>query len=174
MLIELSEILSNKDKESYVNVSMEMERFTSKNDDYRIINKSPFEVHLKNTGKKKFSIKFKTDFTLVIPCNRCLSDVDYDMHIEVNKIIDMNESESNEIDLDEYSFINDKELDVDKLLYKEILVNLPMKVLCNENCKGICNRCGANLNIQSCGCDRTELDPRMSRIKDIFNNFKEV
>ena len=48
-----------------------------------------------------------------------------------------------------------------------------MKVLCRENCKGICNRCGANLNLGSCKCDDAELDPRMSKILDIFNQFKE-
>ena len=174
MYIELSDILSVTNKELDIPASIEMNRFVSKTDDYEIISKSPFTVHLKNTGKKKLSISFETVVSLNIPCSRCLADVRNDIHIEVNKIIDMNESDHEEIDLDEQSFIEGKELNLEMLIYKEILVNLPMKVLCNENCKGICNRCGANLNIQSCDCDRTELDPRMSRIKDIFNNFKEV
>ena len=174
MYIELSDILSVTNKELDIPASIEMNRFVSKTDDYEIISKSPFTVHLKNTGKKKLSISFETVVSLNIPCSRCLADVRNDIHIEVNKIIDMNESDHEEIDLDEQSFIEGKELNLEMLIYKEILVNLPMKVLCSENCKGICNRCGANLNIQSCDCDRTELDPRMSRIKDIFNNFKEV
>ena len=57
---------------------------------------------------------------------------------------------------------------------KQLLVNLPMKVLCSEDCKGICNRCGANLNIEQCQCEDSELDPRMASIRDIFNKFKEV
>ena len=43
-----------------------------------------------------------------------------------------------------------------------------------DDCKGICSRCGANLNIQTCDCDTTGLDPRMAAIKDIFSKFKEV
>ncbi len=174
MYIELSDILSVTNKELDIPASIEMNRFVSKTDDYEIISKSPFTVHLKNTGKKKLSISFETVVSLNIPCSRCLADVRNDIHIEVNKIIDMNESDHEEIDLDEQSFIEGKELNLEMLIYKEILVNLPMKVLCSENCKGICNRCGANLNLQSCDCDTTELDPRMSKIRDIFNNFKEV
>ncbi len=174
MYIELSDILSVTNKEIDIPASIEMNRFVSKNDDYEIVSKSPFTVHLKNTGKKKLRINFETTVSLNIPCSRCLKDVRNDIDINVNKTIDMNESNHDEIDLDEQSFIDGKELDLEKLIYKEILVNLPMKVLCSENCKGICNRCGANLNLQSCDCDTTELDPRMSKIRDIFNNFKEV
>ena len=65
-------------------------------------------------------------------------------------------------------------LDVDKLVFGEILLLIPGKTLCKEDCKGLCLRCGANLNEGECGCDRESLDPRMSVFKDILNNFKEV
>ncbi len=45
------------------------------------------------------------------------------------------------------------ELDVDKLVYAEILVNWPMRVLCKDDCKGICKVCGMNLNKGTCSCD---------------------
>ena len=175
MLIELSELLSVKDKEVDVCADIEMQRFTSKMCDYEIVDKKPLEVKLRNIGRRKFSLDTVINITLNIPCDRCLTDVKHNMNIKVNKEIDMNESESGRVDsLDEQSFIEDNTLDLEELVYNEILVHLPMKVLCSENCKGICNRCGANLNSQTCNCDTTELDPRMSKIRDIFNNFKEV
>ena len=76
--------------------------------------------------------------------------------------------------LEEQPYLQGYELDVDQLVCDELLLNLPMKVLCKEDCKGICNRCGANLNRTDCNCDRSSLDPRMSVIMDIFNQFKEV
>ncbi len=175
MLIELSELLSVKDKEVDVCADIEMQRFTSKMCDYEIVDKKPLEVKLRNIGRRKFSLDTVINVTFNIPCDRCLTDVKHNMNIKVNKEIDMNESESGRVDsLDEQSFIEDNTLDLEELVYNEILVHLPMKVLCSENCKGICNRCGANLNSQTCNCDTTELDPRMSKIRDIFNNFKEV
>ena len=63
---------------------------------------------------------------------------------------------------------------MDLLIYNEILLDFPMKVLCQEDCKGICSNCGANRNNESCDCKENDLDPRMAAIQDIFNKFKEV
>ena len=77
-------------------------------------------------------------------------------------------------DLDEQSYLTGYNLDADQLVGNELTLNLPMKVLCKEDCKGICNRCGANLNLETCDCDTRSLDPRMAVIQDIFKQFKEV
>ena len=45
-----------------------------------------------------------------------------------------------------------------------------MKTLCREDCRGICRKCGRNLNEGDCGCDTVELDPRMAVIAEIFKN----
>lgn len=175
MRIDLSELLSVADKELDVQADIEMQRFVSRMCDYEIIDKKPLFISLRNTGKKAFSLETNIVLSVLIPCGRCLEDVKYDMNITINKDIDMNESENDKAQILEYqTYIQDNCLDVEKMVYNEILVHLPMKVLCSENCKGICNRCGANLNSQTCNCDTTELDPRMSKIRDIFNNFKEV
>jgi uncharacterized protein len=86
----------------------------------------------------------------------------------------MNEGTLVDEEMEETDYLIGFELDVDKLVYAEILVNWPMKVLCKEDCEGICKVCGANLNKGDCGCQRTELDPRMAAIQDIFSKFKEV
>lgn len=175
MLIDLSELLSVNDKVCDVQAFIEMSSFTSKICNYPIANKEPLEIHLQNVGKKVILVDTEINVTLAIPCDRCLEDVEYPLNIKVNKEINMNESENDRIEsLDEITYVQDTNLDVEKLVYNEILVHLPMKVLCSENCKGICNRCGANLNSQTCNCDTIELDPRMSKIRDVFNNFKEV
>ena len=83
-------------------------------------------------------------------------------------------SEEDDEEMDDTDYLIGFDLDVDKLIYREILVNWPMKVLCKEDCKGICKVCGHNLNEGDCGCQRTELDPRMAAIQDVFNKFKEV
>ena len=95
--------------------------------------------------------------------------------VDYDEEIDMKLSEEERIEaLDESSFIQNKELDTDKLLHNEVLINWPMWVLCKEDCKGICSICGKNLNHGTCDCDHTDLDPRMAQIRDIFNKFKEV
>mgnify|MGYP000090033718 CR=1 FL=1 len=77
-------------------------------------------------------------------------------------------------DVEDNDYLIGFNLDIDRLIYGEILVNWPMKVLCRDDCKGICKVCGMNLNKGDCNCQRTELDPRMAAIQDVFNKFKEV
>ncbi len=77
-------------------------------------------------------------------------------------------------DLDESDYIDGYNFDVEQLIYNELLAGWPTKILCSEDCKGICSVCGQNLNEGACDCEDTGLDPRMSVIRDVFKNFKEV
>ncbi len=172
MKIDLSEILSVKDKEKTLKYPLDMERFVTSVYDAKITDKSDVIIELKNTGKKKFKLKLETSFGLILPCDRCLSDVSIDMHIKVNRNLDLSVEPE---DKDEFCYIDDDgKLDVEKLVHNEILINMPTKILCKEDCKGICNRCGTNLNLQSCDCKDTETVQQMSTLGDILNKLKEV
>ena len=56
-------------------------------------------------------------------------------------------------------------IDVTELLRDELLAAQPMKNLCKADCKGLCPKCGANLNDGDCGCDRAIVDPRLAALK---------
>ena len=77
-------------------------------------------------------------------------------------------------DEEEFIVCGDYTLDLDELVAMDILLELPTRILCREDCKGLCNVCGQNLNTGSCNCEDTGLDPRMSVVRDLFKNFKEV
>ena len=97
------------------------------------------------------------DLTILIPCGRCLEEVPVEFELDFEKKIDMNLTEEERREaLDECAYIHGYDLDVDELVYSEILVNWPLRVLCKDD------------------CDHTDLDPRMAQIRDIFNKFKEV
>ncbi|MFR7439951.1 MAG: YceD family protein [Lachnospiraceae bacterium] len=123
-------------------------------------------------SEKKLVITGQADITLNIPCDRCLEDVEVLFSLDFEKHVNLEAEDDKESD--ETNYIDGYNLDVDKLLYNEILIGWPMKVLCSEDCKGICSVCGQNLNEGTCDCEDTGLDPRMSVIRDVFKNFKEV
>ena len=104
-------------------------------------------------------------------CDRCGKMTAKDLTVNINRVA-VNHLEREEDD--EILLIPDEKLDLYEFCFGEILLSLPMKHLCSEDCKGICNRCGTNLNLRTCTCDTRELDPRMSVIQEIFNQFKEV
>lgn len=175
MIIQVSEIMNIPEGVKTYQLAIDADSFVINGCKYEISQKDDVAVRLTNLGSKKVLVEVKTNLTLTVPCDRCLEDVTVPISIDTAKEIDFSMSEEQRAeDLDETNYVTGYDLDVDQLIYEEVLIGFPMKVLCSEDCKGICKVCGANLNKGECGCDRTELDPRMSAIRDIFNNFKEV
>ena len=175
MLINLSEVLSEHHKTIEKDCQIEMNEFVSDFGKFPIVKKGPAHIVIEHVKNRELLIKGKAELTIVIPCDRCLEDVETQFHLDFEKNVDLMESSDAKIDeLDEKNYIDGYHLDVDKLLYNEILIGWPMKILCSDDCKGICNVCGQNLNEGTCDCEDTGLDPRMSVIRDVFKNFKEV
>lgn len=175
MLVQLSEIMNIPEGMITKQIPIDADSFAVNGCDYPISQKEDVIIRLTNLGNRKVLVEAKTNLALAVPCDRCLENVTVPMEIELVKEINFALTEEQRAeDLDEISYVTGYDLDVDKIIYEEVLIGFPMKVLCSEDCKGICKVCGANRNQGECGCDRTELDPRMSAIRDIFNNFKEV
>ena len=174
MRIDLSNVITCENKVVIEKVPIELESFKSRLGDFPIIEKAPVELRIANQENKRLLIRGVVDFTALIPCGRCLEEVPTNIHFEIDKEMKLENSAVNDEEMDDTDYLIGFDLDVDRLIYEEILVNWPMKVLCSEDCKGICKVCGINLNKGDCNCQRTELDPRMAAFQDVFNKFKEV
>ena len=168
MLINLSKLLSGDQETITEQVTLEMEAFVSSIGTFPVVEKRSFPLKVSKIGADKFLIEGETAVTLDIPCDRCLTPVKVEIPLNISREYDKNTVEE---EAEDENLIVGYNLDAEQLIYCEILVNWPMKTLCTEACKGICKKCGANLNHSSCTCDTVELDPRMAKIRDIFNNF---
>ncbi len=99
-------------------------------------------------------------------CDRCGCDAVQKINIELEKSLAVSiEGEESETIL----ITPDMKLDLDELVYSEVIVSLPMKHLCNEECKGICFKCGKNLNEGQCNCPQKEIDPRLSALAELLD-----
>ncbi|MGO5051389.1 YceD family protein [Lachnospiraceae bacterium LCP25S3_G4] len=174
MIINLSDVLSANDKTVEKTAVIDMNKFHSKVGVFPITYKEPVYLVITHVKDRQLLIKGHTNLEIAIPCDRCLKDVTKKFVIEFYNEVDLHESEVDNKELEEKNYIDGYNLDVDKLLYNEILIGWPMKILCCKDCKGICNVCGQNLNEGTCECEDASLDPRMSVIRDVFKNFKEV
>ncbi|MFO7810637.1 MAG: DUF177 domain-containing protein [Candidatus Delongbacteria bacterium] len=104
-------------------------------------------------------------------CDRCAESykttqfikIDYMFHIgklrtDTEDIIDIDPSE------------NEGYLDLSNYYAEAFFISQPMKHLCSDDCKGLCQRCGANLNNGSCGCkSERSIDPRWNKLQDILD-----
>jgi len=175
MLINLTELLSVAGKARDYTQDIEMNQLIAPDGVYEIDSKKPVVLKIQNLGDKKLYMTGLIELSLLIPCGRCLEPVENHFRMEVEQELDLKQTDEDRADnLDEQPYISGYYLDVDRLVSNELILNLPMKILCREDCEGICNRCGANLNHETCACERTSPDPRMSVIQDIFKQFKEV
>ena len=173
MLINLTDVLSCEEKVVKRTVETELRSFDISLGSFPLTEERPLTLVLTNLGNDKLLIEGEFAVKVQIPCDRCLTEVDVPIEVSFSKEVDMKQSAEGRIDdLDETDFINGYNLDTDKLVYGELLVNWPMKTLCKPDCKGICRKCGKNLNEGPCGCDTVELDPRMAVIAEIFKNSK--
>ncbi|MDE7297238.1 MAG: DUF177 domain-containing protein [Lachnospiraceae bacterium] len=175
MRISLAEIMNRREGVTELSVPLEFSVFERNGVAYEVLRKSEVRVALSSPAAKRVCIRLEAQVVLSAPCDRCLEEVELPFDIRYSREIDFSKTgEERAEELDELYYISGFDLDVDQLIFEELLVDFPAKILCREDCKGICRVCGANLNDGECGCDRATPDPRMAAIRDIFNNFKEV
>ena len=172
MLLNLTDVFTSEGKDRRESLSFEPDMVSYMGNSYKIKEKSPINVLLTNNGIGKVLVQGEMKLVLSIPCDRCLADVDVPLCFSFEEEVFTPEEQPD--DQDSQEFMLGYELDIEALVNSEILINMPVKVLCKPDCKGICMKCGKNLNHGDCGCDTYVPDPRMAAIKDIFNANKEV
>ncbi len=179
MKIDLSTITKSINTEMEVTADFSPSTFQSVLGVFPVTDKAPVTFHIRNEENAAVLVNAAVRLEVMIPCARCLADVRTPLSFDIEKRLRIADSGTDSAglfddEMEETDYMTGFELDTDKLVYNEILVNWPMKVLCREECKGICKVCGMNLNKGVCSCRKTEPDPRMAAIQDIFNEFKEV
>lgn len=99
-------------------------------------------------------------------CDRCAEDITKHFSFKLDKIL-VSEM-ANDTDFDDYIVVENGTLDLDELIEEEITLFLPAKMLCSDDCKGLCMKCGKNLNLGNCGCKK-EVDPRMAALLQLLD-----
>lgn len=142
-LKELFDIEGEKKEVDYRIEPDELEEYSS----YEF--KTP--IVIKGEAKNRAGIVtlvFNTRFSLHHVCDRCLKEFereyDYDfLHTLVRSV---------QRDNDEYVVCKDNVLELNELAISDLILQLPTKILCREDCKGLCYKCGQDLNEGSCNC----------------------
>lgn len=72
-------------------------------------------------------------------------------------------------DEEEFVLMSDYAIDIEELVRSALVLELPTRFLCREDCKGLCQKCGADLNVAPCSCDNKEHDPRWDALLGYFD-----
>lgn len=168
MLYNLTDLFSSEDKVIEIDVPYEQDTVSNGYETYAVLEKTDAHLKFSNVAKGEVQIEGTCRIVCEVPCARCLKSVDCPMELSLKEYVKESDIENPEA-AGELPYMKGYQLDIDALLGNEIMINWPVKVLCKEDCKGICKVCGKDLNEGDCGCDTFVPDPRMAVLKDIFN-----
>jgi DUF177 domain-containing protein len=174
MLLDLTHI---RQPDTTLERRYESAQFEARNNQYRVI--APVELRLKiHKDHERFRLIGTLSTILELVCSRCVEP----FALPVNTSFDLrylpqsentgDEREVEEDDLTE-AFYKDDAIDLGQLIEEQLYLALPMKPLCQAECKGLCPNCGTNLNVETCDCDVRWEDPRLAGLKALMNRNKD-
>lgn len=142
-------------------------------EDFSFLSHIGYELHVKKF-EDGIRLMGTVSSDLSLACGRCLDDFKY----HVQSYLDVNITQKSGVhvedeielkgeDLDVYFFENN-EIDLNPLVFEEVLLNIPMKPLCREDCKGLCDVCGKNRNYETCNCDKKQETPLGEKLKSFL------
>jgi uncharacterized protein len=108
---------------------------------------------------------------LRLRCDRCLNAFRRDVDITFRTHLTIPGDSDGEADVEladedmEVDFVAGGEVEILDLVRDQLFLNQPIKNLCSQNCKGLCNRCGSDLNTGPCGCPPEEVNPAFQKLR---------
>ena len=137
---------------------------------------SPMKVSgdITNTaGYMKMTVSLSVDY--VSACARCLAPLSGSFALSLEKTVAPRDvlADLPEERLDDYVIIEDGFLDIDEQMKEQLELEFPSRFLCSDDCRGLCQKCGKNLNDGECGCSTKEVDPRLLPLQKILDQMKK-
>lgn len=130
------------------------------------------DVHLELDRRRHIAVVGTVRTTGHFVCDRCLDEFDRIVEDDFRMVFTSDPDFALGEEGEELVFIspNTEELDFTMDARDALLLAVPMKLLCSESCRGLCPRCGANLNRETCTCSVHETDPRWQVLKGLFDS----
>ncbi len=164
MILELLKVIKGLQNQSDFESSLELDK--SFLESIECVNASAiqFSGSVRKLDKR-YELTLSYSGELVFECHRCLKDVNVNLQNTVERLLTTSLETDDEEDL---ILIQDGKLDLVPVLEEDITLNLPLQILCNEDCAGLCPHCGKDLNNGMCECDEKKIDPRLEALKNLF------
>ena len=174
MNLDLSKLFDSMDQDYQFEGSIEKHDLNE-----RLVDANIFEP-IKYSGRiyeelDGYYIELDIDYILETNCARCMIDVKRDLKASIYGKLEEYEDFYEEVEedgeiireiIEEPVYLKNGILKLDDYVLMEIASSIPMKILCKEDCKGLCKKCGTDLNKGTCSCDTDFIDPRLAKLKD--------
>ncbi|MGB9779256.1 YceD family protein [Caldanaerobacter sp.] len=160
MRIDLLKIKGQLGRSVYVDYVEDLTSFDFKGEVFEIVD--PLRVKGKITAQKEgLFAELDIKGSIRATCDRCLEEFVYPLDLKLREYVE--EAVDEEVDDSFY-----ENFDITTFVLHFVILSLPMKFLCKEDCKGLCPICGTNLNYGSCSCKREDIDPRLEVLSKLL------
>ncbi len=142
----------------------------------RVVSEMKGKLFLQRTPKG-IEVTGRLSTAVSLQCARCLKEFVFPIVSEFAECFilleDAPRDEDKELLQDDMdiSFFPEEGIELRDVVEEQMWLNIPMKPLCHDGCKGLCSICGADLNLGECGCDRWQSDPRFAVLKGVKLNL---
>ena len=165
MKLDINRILDRIGDTETVSAKVDLKEFN-----YRGV--SPFNDPIALSGEVAnrtgvITINFTYEYTLHLVCDRCLTPFTHDVKQQVIHTV---VRELNSADDDDYVVVPNGIVELIPLATNDIILSLPAKFLCTDDCKGLCIGCGCDLNRSACSCEAKPCDPRLAILDKFFED----
>lgn len=108
-------------------------------------------------------------------CARCLTEVNGEFNLDLEKTVASKDllGDLYKDKPEQFVIIENGFLDMDEQLLEELEMAFPIRFLCKEDCRGLCQRCGKNLNLEKCNCKTKEIDPRLAPLARLLEQMEK-
>jgi len=155
---------------------------------FKAVGAAPAVMVLTKVGRSVL-LEGEVQVKLQAPCKRCLAGVEQALPVRFvlnlvpapEQFASAEDGEGEERDRAEKAgsfalgeadeeLFDGKTIDLDPIVREQVLLALPMDLVCREDCRGLCPSCGQNLNVEKCACEPKGIDPRLAALKNIKLN----
>ncbi len=179
MQVNVAALRRTRGGQQTFHISATPEPFTYQGATVEFQSPAEIDVTVRNAGRG-LEAHVEADLEARLTCDRCLATYRWPLHVAYDELYVTAEEaaahraagEDGEGDVRRATYAGDV-LDLEEGLRQSVIMALPMKKLCRQDCRGLCPKCGRNLNTGACTCADERVDPRLSALRQWFDGSDE-
>lgn len=171
MLINLSDIIKDYGGRLELSESFKMPETQFLGEDFTFPEDCLLSGAILN-NTKSLELKAEVKGKMCVHCARCQKPLTVAFSFPISEVLVREDAEFSEED--EVLVYSGNEIDLTEAIIDSFLMSVSSKYLCKEDCKGLCPKCGTDLNESSCDCDLNVIDPRLEKLAEIMKNMSDT
>ncbi len=164
MVLDISKLLSSDGSSIDISCDLSFDRVEFNGQNISFTSPMHLQGDIKNINGMLYLVLNGTA-SYTFECSRCLAPAESKLDFNIKEVFSKTELENEN---DDVIILSSNEIDLAEIAEQGFYCALPIAELCKETCRGLCPICGCNLNIETCGCDKDDIDPRLSALKDFL------